>query len=70
MVKVLAVGGVDRAAVLQALEDDEGGVEEGHGEQDQGQHERDDHGRLDGRLDGHDSHQEAEQVGAAIAHEA
>jgi hypothetical protein len=70
MVKVLAVGGVNRTAILQALEDDKGGVEEGHGEQDQGQHERNDDGRLDGRLDGHHAHQEAEQVGTAIAHEA
>jgi hypothetical protein len=68
--EVLAVGSVDRTAVLQALEDYKGRVEEGHGEQDQGQHEGHYGGRLDGRLDGDHPHQEAEQVGAAIPHEA
>jgi hypothetical protein len=70
VVEVLAVGGVDRTAVLQALEHHEGRVQERDGEQDQRQHEGDHHGRLDGRLDGHHAHQQAEQVGAAIAHEA
>jgi hypothetical protein len=68
--EVLAVGPVDRLAVLQPLEHDERRVEERHGEQDQRQHERDDGSRLDGRLDGDHAHQQAEQVGAAIAHEA
>lgn len=70
VMEVLAVGGVDRAPVLQALEHDEGRVEERHGEQDQRQHEGDDGRRLDRRLDGDDAHQQAEQVGAAVAHEA
>jgi len=68
--EVLAVGPVDRLAVLQPLEHDERRVEERHGEQDQRQHERHDGSRLDGRLDRDHAHQEAEQVGAAVAHEA
>jgi hypothetical protein len=70
MVEVLAVGCVYGAAVLQALEHHECRVEERHREQDQGQHERHDGGGLDGSLDRHDSHEQTEQVGAAVAHEA
>ena len=70
MVEVLVVGGVDRSLVLQALEHHEGGIEEWDRQQDQGQHERHDHRLLDRCLDGNHSHQETEQVGAAIAHEA
>ena len=69
MVEMLVVGGVDRAPVLQALEHHERRVEKRHSEQDQRQHERDHHRRLDCRLDGYDSHQQAEQVRPAIAHE-
>jgi hypothetical protein len=36
MVEVLAVGGIDGTAVLQSLEHHERGVQERHGEQDQG----------------------------------
>jgi len=68
--KMLTVGTVDRLAVLQPLEHDERGVQKRHGEQDQGQHERHHGGRLDGRLDRDHAHQQAEQVGAAVAHEA
>jgi hypothetical protein len=70
MVEVLAVGGVDRALVLQSLEHHECGVQERDGQQDQRQHERHDHRRLDSCLDGHHAHQQAQQVGPAIAHEA
>ncbi len=68
--EVLAVGPVERLFVLQPLEHDERRVEERHGEQNQRQHERDDGRRLDGRLDGDHAHQQAEQVGAGVAHEA
>ncbi len=70
MVEVLAVGTVDRLAVLEPLEHDERRVEERHGEQDQRQHERDDRRRLDRRLDRDHAHHQAEQVRAAVAHEA
>jgi len=70
VVEVLAVGTVDRLAVLQALEHDEGRVQERHGQQDQRQHERHDRLGLDGRLDGDDPHQQAEQLRSAVAHEA
>jgi hypothetical protein len=70
VVEVLAVGLIDRLAVLEALEHDEGRVQEWDREQDQGQHERDDGGRLDRRLDRDHAHQQAEQVRAAVAHEA
>ncbi len=70
VMEVLAVGPIDRLLVLQPLEQHEGRVEERHREQDQRQHEGHDGGRLDRRLDDHDSHQQPEQVGAAVAHEA
>jgi hypothetical protein len=70
MVEVLAVGPVYRLLVLQPLEHDERRVQERDGEQDQRQHQGHDGGRLDGRLDGDHAHQQAEQVGAAVAHEA
>ena len=70
VMEVLAVGGVDRAPVLQPLEHDESRVEERHGEQDQRQHEREHDFGLDGALDGEAAHQQAEQVGTAVAHEA
>jgi hypothetical protein len=70
VVKVLAVGGVYGALVLQALEHHERGVEERDGEQDQRQDEGHDHRRLDRRLDCNHPHQKAEQIGTAIAHEA
>jgi hypothetical protein len=70
VVEVLAVGTVDRLLVLEPLEHHEGRVEERHGEQDQRQHERHHGGSLDSRLYGDHAHQQAEQVGAAVAHEA
>jgi len=70
VMKVLAVGAVDRLAVLQPLEHDEGRVQEGNRQQDQGQHEGHDGRRLDRRLDGDHAHQQAQQVRPAIAHEA
>jgi hypothetical protein len=70
VMEVLAVGAVDRLAVLQPLEHDERRVEERHGQQDQRQHERDDSRRLDGCLDRDHAHHQAEQVRAAVAHEA
>jgi hypothetical protein len=70
VMEVLAVGGIYGALVLQALEHHEGSVEERDREQDQGQDEGHDHRRLDRRLDGNHPHQQTEQIGAAIAHEA
>jgi hypothetical protein len=70
VVEVLAVGSVDRALVLQSLEHHESGVQEGDREQDQGQHKGHYDRRLDGGLNRHHPHQQAEQVRAAIAHEA
>ncbi len=70
VVEVLAVGLVDRLAVLQPLEHDEGRVQEGDRQQDQGQHEGDHRRRLDRRLDRYHAHQQAQQVRAAVAHEA
>ena len=70
VVEVLAVGAVDRLLVLQPLEHDEGRVQERHRQQDQGQHERHHGGRLDRGLHSDAAHQQSEQVGAAIAHEA
>jgi hypothetical protein len=70
VVEVLAVGAVDRLPVLQALEHDERRVQERHGEQYQRQHERDDRRDLHGSLDRDHPHQQPEQVGPTIAHEA
>ncbi len=70
VMEVLIVGPVDRLAVLQALQHHEGRVEEGDGEQDQRQHQGDNGGRLDRRLDRDHAHQEAQQVRSTIAHEA
>jgi hypothetical protein len=70
VVEVLAVGAVERLPVLQALEHHEGRVEKRHREQDQRQHERHDRLGLDRGLDGDDAHQQAEQLRAAVAHEA
>jgi hypothetical protein len=70
MVKVLAVRPVDRLLVLQALEHDEGRIEEGNRQQDERQHEGHDGSRLDRRLDRDHAHQQPEQVRAAVTHEA
>ena len=70
VVQVLLVGGVDGPAVLQALEHDERGVEERHGEQDQRQREGDDRRGLQVALDRDRAHQQAEQVRSGVAHEA
>jgi len=70
VVEVLAVGAVDRLAVLQPLEHHEGRVQERHGEQDQGQHERHHRRGLDGGLDRDHTHQQTQQLRAAVAHEA
>ena len=69
VMEMLAVGAIQRLSVLQALEQHEGGVQEGHREQDQRQHERDHRGGLDGRLNRYHPHQQAQQVGPAVAHE-
>jgi hypothetical protein len=68
--EMLAVGPVDRLPVLQALEHHEGGVQERHRKQDQRQHERDHRRRLHGGLDGDHTHQQPEQLCAAVTHEA
>ena len=70
VMEVLAVGSIDRLPVLQPLEHHEGRVEERHGQQDQRQHERHDRGCLDGCLDRDDAHQQPQQLGSAVAHEA
>ncbi len=70
VMEVLAVGSVDGLLVLHPLEHDEGGVEEGHREQDQRQHQRHHRSGLDRCLDGDHAHQQPEQVRAAVAHEA
>ncbi len=69
MVKVLAVGAVDRLPVLQPLEHYEGRVQKRDRQQDQRQHERDDRRRLDGGLHRDHAHQQPQQVRAAVAHE-
>ena len=68
--EVLAVGPVDGLLVLEALEHHERRVQEGHREQDQGKHEGHHGRRLHRRLDRDGAHQQAEQVGAAVSHEA
>ncbi len=70
MMEVLAVGAVDGLLVLEPLQHHEGRVQERHGEQDQRQHQRDHGLGLDRRLDRDHAHQQAEQVRAAVAHEA
>lgn len=70
MVEVLAVRPVDRLLVLQPLQHHERGIQERHREQDKGQHEGDDRRRLDSGLDRDHAHQQSEQVGPTISHEA
>ena len=66
--EVLAVGLVDRAAVLQPLEHHEGRVEERYGEHDERQDEREDGVRLHRAEDRDAAEQQAEQVRAAVTH--
>ncbi len=68
MVEVVGVGDVDLAPVLHALEDDEGRVQERHGEDDQRDDQREDRLGLDRALDRDAPEQEAEQVRTAVAH--
>jgi hypothetical protein len=70
MVEMLAVGAIEWLAVLQALEYHEGRVEKRYGEQDQRQHKRHYGLGLDSSLDGDDAHQQAQQLRAAVTHEA
>ena len=69
VMEVIGVGAVDGAAVLDPLGDDEAGVEERHGEDDQRADERDQGVGLERALDDHRAEQQAEQVRPAVAHE-
>ena len=64
-----AVGEVDRLAVLDPLRDDEGRVEQRHGEHEQRQHERREGGGLQHALHGDGREREPEQQRAGVAHE-
>ena len=64
-----SVGRVDRAPVLDPLGHHEGGVERRHREDHQWEEQRDDSGRLQHALDRDAREQQAEEVGARVAHE-
>ncbi len=70
VVEVLAVAFINGLLVLQALEHNESRIQERHSQQDQRQHKAHDRGRLNRTLDHHAAHQKAQQVRAAVPHEA